>query len=113
MILPTTGAVLRRLLEQWFEENDIHPRIVAEFQDAAQLKSFGEMGLGIFPAPAIIADEVTRQHLVEEIGEIYDVFENFYAISIERRIKHPAVVAIIEGVQIEVFGTDTSVPPES
>jgi LysR family transcriptional activator of nhaA len=103
MILPTTGAVLRRRLERYFEAADIHPKIIAEFQDAAQMKTFGEVGLGVFPAPAIVADEIARQHQVVAIGEIEEIVEDFYAITVERRVQHPAVVTLLEEVPNQVF----------
>lgn len=106
MLLPTTDAIVRRRLERWFEANEVHPRVVAEFQDAAQMKSFGENGLGVFPAPAIVADEIAEQYGVERIGEIEDLVEDFYAITVERRIEHPAVVELVDRVPARVFGRD-------
>lgn len=103
MLLPTSGAILRRRLERYFEAADIHPKVIAEFQDAAQMKAFGEVGLGVFPAPAIVADEIARQHVVEPIGELEEIVEDFYAITVERRVQHPAVVIILENVPQQVF----------
>lgn len=104
ILLPTTNTVLRRLLEQWFDQRDIHPRIVAEFQDAAQLKSFGEHGMGVFSAPTIVADEIERQYSVQRIGTFEGVREKFYAVSVERKLKHPCVVALFEAARHETFG---------
>jgi LysR family transcriptional activator of nhaA len=96
LLLPTQNAVLRRLVEQWFESRGFSPRIVGEFQDAAQLKSFGQAGFGAFPAAMSIADEIERQYNVECVGKFDGVRERFYAISVERKVTHPAVVRLLE-----------------
>jgi len=94
MVLPLENSALRRALNQWFDRNAIKPRVVAEFQDSALLKVFGSDGLGIFTAPTAVKDEVCRQYEVSILGYAHDVKERFYAVSVERRLKHPAVVAI-------------------
>ncbi len=104
ILLPTSNAVLRRLLDQWFDQRDIHPMVVAEFQDAAQLKSFGEHGMGVFPAPDVVADEIERQYAVRKIGVFEGIREKFYAVSVERKLKHPCVVALFEAARGETFG---------
>lgn len=104
MLLPTDNTALRRSLEQWFERIGVRPQVVAEIEDTALLKVFGQHGAGIFPAPQIMADEIGRQHGVRAVGHTAEVREHFYAISIERRIKHPAVAAITERAREEVFG---------
>jgi LysR family transcriptional activator of nhaA len=104
MLLPTDNTVLRRSLEQWFERIGVRPRVVAEIEDTALLKVFGQHGEGLFPAPEIMAGEIRRQHGVRTIGRTEEVREQFYAISIERRIKHPAVAAITERAREEIFG---------
>lgn len=103
MLLPTENTVLRRSLDQWFERLDIRPRVVAEVEDTALLKVFGQHGAGIFPAPEILSAEVRRQYRVRSIGTARDVRERFYAISVERRIKHPAVAAITSAARREMF----------
>jgi LysR family transcriptional activator of nhaA len=102
-ILPTENTPLRRSLDQWFERIGVRPRIVAEIEDSALLKVFGQRGAGVFPAPEILAAEVRRQYGVQPIGAAGDVRERFYAISVERRIKHPAVAAITARAQRELF----------
>ncbi len=94
MLLPAEGTALRRSLDAWFDAHRIHPRIEAEFDDNALLKAFGQDGAGVFPAVTAIEAEVRRQHEVEVVGRVPEVRESFYAISAERRLKHPAVVAI-------------------
>lgn len=94
MLIPGADAAVRRPLLQWFEEQHIAPRIVGEFDDSALMKAFGERGVGVFPATTLIADEICRQHGVRRLGEAEDVREAYYAISVERRISHPATLAI-------------------
>ena len=94
MLIPGADAAVRRPLMQWFEEQHIAPHIVGEFDDAALMKAFGEAGVGVFPAATLIAEQVCRQHGVRCIGEAPAVSEAYYAISVERRISHPATLAI-------------------
>jgi LysR family transcriptional regulator, transcriptional activator of nhaA len=103
MLLPVTGTALRRSLDQWFERESIRPRIVAEMADSALLKVFGSKGKGLFPAPAAIGKEICRQYNVRVLGALDDVQERFYAISVERKLKNPAVVAISESARTELF----------
>lgn len=94
LLLPSTQTAMRRVVDHWFESLDLRPRVVAEFADSALLKVFGQEGRGLFPAPLAIAAEVKRQYSVTVAGVIPDVQERYYAVSVERRLKHPAVVAI-------------------
>lgn len=94
MLLPGEGSSLRRSLDAWLEANGLRPTIEAEFDDTALLKAFGQDGVGIFPAAVAIEAEVRRQYDVELVGRVPDVREAYYAISAERRLVHPAVVAI-------------------
>lgn len=96
LLLPAKGAEVRRMLDQLFESLDIRPEVAAEFEDSALMKICGQSGLGIFPAPAAIAKRIEEQYGVRAIGTLPDVRERFYVISPERRIKHPAVLAITE-----------------
>jgi LysR family transcriptional activator of nhaA len=77
---------------------------VGEFEDSALLKVFGQAGAGIFATASVIAKEVQRQYQVRPIGRLSDVRERFYAISVDRRLKHPAVVAICEEAKQKLFG---------
>ena len=103
MLLPLETLTLRRSLNQWFARNRITPRVVAEFEDSALLKEFGADGRGIFAAPSAVAKEVMRQYGVRLLGTTEQVRERFYAISVERRLKHPAVVAISDAARDELF----------
>ena len=102
-LLPMENTALRRNLNGWFDANDIRPMVRGEFQDSALLKTFGQAGLGLFVGPTAIEREICRQHDVRVIGRIDAVRERFYAISAERKLKHPAVVAISTIAQKEVF----------
>lgn len=102
-LLPTDNTSLRRSLDQWFESQGIRPRVVGEFEDSALLKSVGQSGNGLFVAPTAIEAEVGRQYQVEPVGRVTEVVERFYGISIERKIKHPAVSAIVETTRHHLF----------
>ena len=103
MLVPGENTIIRGRLMRWFGEQQIQPRIVGEFDDSALMKAFGQSGIGIFIAPSIIADEVQRQYGVKLIGQTDDVVERFYAISVERRLTHPAVVAVTEAARQALF----------
>ena len=104
LLMPTDNTALRRALDQWLAQNDVRPVVVSEFADSALLSAFGERGVGLFAAPTAIEAEVRRQYDVQAIGRIEQVRQRFYAISIERRLKHPAVVAISEAAKEKLFG---------
>jgi LysR family transcriptional activator of nhaA len=99
MILPTGNNVLRRSLDDWFQRVGIRPDVVAEIEDTALMKVFGQHGTGIFAAPIVVADEIRTAHGVHLVGRTDEVRERFYAITVERRITNPAVVAIAEAAR--------------
>lgn len=103
ILLPGRSSALRRSLDGWLEEKDLHPFIRAEFDDTALLKAFGQTGEGLFPGAMALKDEVCRQHEVEFVGELEGVREQFFAISVERQIKHPAVLAITSTARSDIF----------
>lgn len=103
MLLPTQNTTLRRYLEQYFDDNGIRPEIAHEFEDSAVLKVFGQEGHGLFVTPSAVEDHVMSQYSVKAIGRIPQVLERFYAISVERRLKHPAVLAISKAARNELF----------
>ena len=108
MLVPSAGAALRGPLLRWFSEQQIQPRIVGEFDDAALMKTFGQAGAGVFPAPAAISDEVHQQYQVERIGRAEKVIVKYYAISVERRLTHPAVAAVCNAAQQAMFDNAAS-----
>ena len=93
-LVPTIGKTLRRTLDHYFEQEGLRPRIVAELDDSALLTTFGQAGAGLFVAPTVLEKEVARQYGVMIVGRLESVRERYFAISVERRLKHPAVVAI-------------------
>jgi LysR family transcriptional activator of nhaA len=103
MLLPSGNTALRRSLEQWFDDRGIRPHVRAEFTDSALLKAFGAVGHGIFAAPTVVEEEVRRMYGVGIVGREESVRESFYAISVEKRLKHPAVVAISQVARRKLF----------
>lgn len=103
VLLPLEQLPLRRALDQWFERRAVKPKVIAEFEDSALLKAFGADGLGVFAAPTVVEAEVMAQYGVEVIGRSDEVKERFYALSAERRLKHPAVVAISDAARQDLF----------
>ncbi|MCP4705968.1 MAG: transcriptional activator NhaR [candidate division Zixibacteria bacterium] len=102
-IMPGDRTELRGSLERWFESLSIRPNVVAECDDSALIKSLGKANVGLFVAPHITSKETMRQYRVKEIGYLNDVVENYYAISMNRRIKHPAIQAIVDYAKRSVF----------
>lgn len=102
-LLPADNSALRQKLDQWFESEGIRPRVVGEFEDYALLWVFGERGTGIFPAPSILEKQWRANSRLQRIGRTNSIRTQFYAISVERKIQHPAVVAICETARQELF----------
>lgn len=102
-LLPSSSSSSRRSLEYWFEQYDLHPVVVAEFEDRALMKAFGEAAAGIFAAPTAVEEDILSKYGVKVIGRTDEITERFYAISSERRIKHPAVSAITESARSDLF----------
>ncbi|MGV3570803.1 MAG: transcriptional activator NhaR [Ramlibacter sp.] len=105
MLLPVSDSALRPRVDGWLRRHGLSPAIAAEFEDTALLKAFGREGLGCFPAPGVLAKEICRQYQVERLGAPDDLVEEFYAISVERRITHPGVAAITEAARSELFAS--------
>ena len=103
VLLPTKDAVLRRSLDLWFEKHGVQPKVAGEFEDSALLKAFGQAGVGFFAIPSVIAEEVSRQYSVEPMGKADGLSEYFYAISVERRLRHPGIVAISKAAKSDLF----------
>lgn len=104
VILPTENTTLRRSLDQWFATRGIRPRVIGEFEDSALLQVFGQAGMGLFPASSVIANEIQRQYRVRPVGKLDGIRERFYAISVERKLKHSAVIAISQEARQKLFG---------
>jgi LysR family transcriptional activator of nhaA len=104
LLLPTDNTALRRSLEQWFDQIGVRPRLVAEIEDSALTKVFGQNGAGIFAVPEVTAEEICRQYRVRRVGTTDQVRESLYAITVERRIKNPVVAAITAAARQRLFG---------
>jgi LysR family transcriptional regulator, transcriptional activator of nhaA len=104
-LLPTRNNALRGKIDEWFEMHGVRPDIVGEFEDNALLNTFGRRGLGLFFAPAALSADIAEQFGAVLVGPVPQVREQFYAISNERKIQHPAVEAILSAAQEAVLGT--------
>ena len=102
-LLPTDHTAVRRSLDIWLEDKEIFPEIVAELEDSALLKVFGQQGEGIFPVPSAIEVLIKRQYGVHLVGRIPDVLDKFYAISSEKRVQHAATSVIVKQARSELF----------
>jgi LysR family transcriptional activator of nhaA len=103
LLLPSGGNYLRSGIDKWLDQHRLYPRIVAEFDDSALMKVFGQEGAGIFIAPSAIEAEVELQYHAICIGRIKEVKERFYAISVERKVLHPVVAGIMETARESLF----------
>ncbi len=103
MLLPTDNTDLRRSLDQWFETLNIRPDIVGEFEDYALLRAFGQAGSGVFPVPSVFEKQLKQQDSLRRVGRTEEVHIRFFAISAERKLKHPAVVAICDTARRDLF----------
>ncbi len=103
-ILPTANTALRRSLDQWFDANELSPTVEVEVEDSGLLKTFGAGGSGLFFASVAVADAVERQYGVERLGLAAGVTERFYAVTAQRRLKHPLINIILEQAQKGLFG---------
>ena len=103
LLIPSEDSALRGPLMRWLERRGARPRIAGEFDDSALMKAFGKAGAGVFPAPVATAGEVESQYGVLRLGETRELRERFFAISVERRISHPAVRAVSEGARGGLF----------
>ncbi|MDO8179608.1 MAG: transcriptional activator NhaR [Undibacterium sp.] len=108
LLLPGEDSALRSKLMHWLNAQQLHPRIAGEFDDSALMSAFGQAGAGFFAAPSAIADMVMRQYDVQLLGSTDEIKEQFYAISVQRKLTHPAVLAISRAAQKTLFGEVSS-----
>lgn len=104
-LLPLRGTMQRAALDQWFETRQIQPRILGEFQDSALLRVFGAHGDGVFAVASVIEKEMKEESKLVTVGRESSIVERFYAVSVERKFKHPAVAAICETARNKIFAT--------
>ncbi len=103
MLLQGAAASVRQQLEGWLTRRQLHPRVIGEFDDVALMKAFGREGRGVFMAPTVLELETVEQFDVEVLGRSDELVEDFYAVTVERRISHPCVVAITDAAKKELF----------
>jgi LysR family transcriptional activator of nhaA len=103
VLLPTENTSLRRSLEAWFARRQLRPRVVGEFEDSALLTAFGQDGTAVLPAHTVIRAEIRKQYGLELVGEVEEMRDSFYAISVERRLTHPGVLAISRSARTELL----------
>ena len=103
ILLPTELTVVRRSLDRWMEDRKVFPEIVAELEDSALLKVFGQAGQGVFPVPSVIEDIVKKQYGVWLVGRIPEVLDTFYVISVEKRVQHEAAIRIMNQARNKLF----------
>jgi LysR family transcriptional activator of nhaA len=103
VLLPADNTNVRRALDEWFESQQIRPFVIGQFEDFALLRQFGETGAGMFAAPSVLEKQFRRLGKLRLIGRAEAVRNRFYAISVERKLKHPAVVAICETARHQLF----------
>jgi LysR family transcriptional regulator, transcriptional activator of nhaA len=103
LLVPTENSAVRRSLDWWLSSQAIHPVITGEIQDYALLRAFGEAGAGIFLVPSVFEGELEQQNSLMRVGSTDKVRHFFYAISVDRKIKHPAVVRICNTACLELF----------
>jgi LysR family transcriptional regulator, transcriptional activator of nhaA len=104
VLLPAEGTALRRGIEGWLDRLGLQPVVSGEFDDSGLMKAFGARGLGVFAAPQVLEDDIRAQYGVQVVGRAEDIRETYYAITVERRLRHPAVVSIAEAARDALFG---------
>lgn len=102
-LMPSANSAFRRALEGWFDSQNLKPQVVADLEDLALAMVIGEAGLGVFAAPSVVEKDILQRYKVQLVGQAKNLRQHFYAISLERKIKHPAVQAICAGARTDVF----------
>ena len=103
VLLPGTDSAVRRKLDHWLKSRGVAPRIVGEFDDSALAIAFGREGRGVLFAPTVLAAQLKREHGLRAVGHIETIVEEFFSISIERRVSHPAIASILSAARSELF----------
>jgi LysR family transcriptional regulator, transcriptional activator of nhaA len=104
VLLQGRASALRQRVDVWLASQQLHPQVVGEFDDAALMKAFGGEGRGVFMAPTVLEAETSAQYGVRVVGRSTELVEEFYAVSVERRITHPCVAAITQAARDRLFG---------
>jgi LysR family transcriptional activator of nhaA len=101
MLIQGSSSAMRQRLDLWLAEHGLRPRLIGEFDDAALLKAFGGEGRGVFMSPTVLEEETCAQYGVEVLGHASELVEEFFGISVERRVRHPCVVAITHAARVQ------------
>ena len=99
MLLPTPQAAVRPALDHWFERHAVRPKVVGEFEDSALLKTFGASGMGVFPAPETVHEDLVRRYEVQRVGRCDGVEERFYVIGTEKKVSHPLAQRLLPALR--------------
>ena len=102
ILLPTADTAMRRALDQWLDRHGVRPEVVAEFEDYAMLREFARAGLGAAPVPEVLAAQFRKESGLVLLGPARKVLAEFYVISLERKIRHPAVLSMADRAE-ELF----------
>ncbi len=94
-LIPSTATEMRRALDRWFDDHNITPRVVAEFDDSALMKEFGAGGAGLFPVMSTVIPELQKQYGIELVGQLSGARVRYYVVTTERKLTHPATLAIV------------------
>ena len=103
MLIQGASSAMRQRLDVWLAEHGVRPRLIGEFDDAALMKAFGAEGRGVFMSPTVLEAETCSQYGVKMIGKTSELVEEFFAISVERRLSHPCVIAITDKARGDLF----------
>ena len=103
MLMPAEESAVGQRLRAWLQAGSLHPQVVGEFDDSALAKEFGRHGAGLFVGPTVLSNAIEKQFGVKTLGATDGVVDEFFAISVERRILHPCVVAITRSARQELF----------
>lgn len=99
LLLPTADTAIRRALDQWLDRHNVRSQIVGEFEDYALLREFSRAGRGVAPVPDVLVKQFAKESGLVTLGPVRNVRAEFYAISMDRKVKHPAMLAILERAQ--------------
>lgn len=102
-VMPTENTALRRMLDYWFAKRQIRPNVLAEFEDSALLKAFTQTTPALFAAPSVIKESIADLYGAVDIGSPEGIRERFFAISLERKVRNPAVVKLLEAAHERIF----------
>lgn len=103
LLIPGEDSAVRAPMLRWLRAQDVHPRLVGEFDDGALMKAFGQAGAGVFPVPTPLAMDLSTQNAVETVGQTDAVAEKFYLITVERKLTHPAAKAVSDAAHKALF----------